>query len=78
MIAPLLWKNEQFQARLQKLFSAISHIGAAILLIWVSPLLADRYRGAHGLPLGVTLHAALIAFLMAYLVQFPDSPAGKS
>ena len=75
-VLALLWRNTQFQAWLQKLFRPVILIPAALFLFFGSQLVEQRFRGMYALPVGITLNAAIITLLMAYLVQNPRSWAG--
>lgn len=72
----LWWDDPRLQDWLQRHYRRTILPATAMLLI-VSPALRLWLRGGYDLPIGYTLDAALIALLMAYLMQRPGGAIGR-
>lgn len=65
--------NPRFEAAMNRLKAWALPVGAGVFLLFIHPLLKTHFRGAYNLPIGISLEAGLIAFIIAWFLRNPLS-----
>ena len=73
----LVWDNERVVATLERFARPWMVALASLFLIFVDPMLLERFRGYYSLPIGMTLEAICICLVLIYVVRQPGTLAGR-
>ena len=73
----LLWRNDQFNQRVQPFLRGWIAALAAAFVLYVGPRLGAPFRGSYGFVVGMTLDAICISQILLYAVRVPDSWFGR-
>jgi peptidoglycan/LPS O-acetylase OafA/YrhL len=73
----LLYRDDRFREFLKRAFRWGLPEMAALFMFVVSPLLADRFRGAYLAPVGWPLENFCAGIVMLWLVERAKSPVGR-
>ena len=76
-VLALLDDNAILNALLERLARRSMMIAICVFLFVIDPILAARYRGAYVLPIGFSLEGASISAIVATLIRYPQSRAGR-
>jgi len=68
--------NSRFEWAMDCLKKWVFPLGAGVFLLFVHPLLENHFRGVYELPIGISLEAGLIAFIVAWCLRNPLSMGG--
>jgi peptidoglycan/LPS O-acetylase OafA/YrhL len=72
----LLYDNAQIMSRLDRFLRPSALASATAFLFFLDPILESQFRGYYSLPVGLTLQAISVSFVLLYVVRKPASIPG--
>jgi len=76
-LVALLYGNKRFENVLKHLFVLRLPLLSALILLFLNPLLQQRWRGAYNLSVGFSLQNVLIGLIMLWAIRNSGSPCGR-